>query len=110
MDKIPGKIKKQIKEFINNLLPEIQVDKVILFGSYVREGTHKGSDVDVAVFSQKFLDWKTVDILTFLFNKTMNLTIDLQPIGFEDPKADNDFVKTINKQGVVLFENEHFTI
>ncbi len=101
MDKIPDKIKAQIGKFINNLLSEIQVDKAILFGSY-----GKGSDVDVAVFSKKFVGWKTVDILTFLFNKTMNLNIDLQPVGFPDEFEDNDFIKKIEREGIVVFEKQ----
>ena len=110
MDKVPDKIKEQIREFINNLLPEMPVDKVILFGSYAKGTARKDSDVDVAVFSQKFTGWKTVDILTFLLNKTMNLSIDLQPVGFPSEFEDNDFIRRIEREGIAVFERQQFIV
>jgi predicted nucleotidyltransferase len=51
---ISKKIIDHIKQYVLVLRNEIPVNKVILFGSYASGRQRKGSDVDIAVISDKF--------------------------------------------------------
>ena len=66
MDRISEPIQRIINEYINDLSKEIEIDKVILFGSYAKGDTHKYSDVDLAIFSDYFKGMSRIDGLHFL--------------------------------------------
>ncbi len=53
-EKISKKIIEHIREYVSVLRNEIPVSKVILFGSYANGKQRKGSDVDIAIVSEKF--------------------------------------------------------
>ena len=51
-------ISKELLNIINNyvleLSKEININKVILFGSYAKGTNHEDSDIDLAIFSDDF--------------------------------------------------------
>lgn len=60
------KIKEIAREFANELKPKVQVEKVILFGSYAKGTAKKDSDLDFVIISSDFrkIDpWKRIEIL-----------------------------------------------
>ncbi len=52
-----------LNQFVNELIAlGINPEKVILFGSYVKGGVHEYSDIDIAVWSDKFTGQGLVDM------------------------------------------------
>ncbi|MBM3128462.1 MAG: nucleotidyltransferase domain-containing protein [Chloroflexi bacterium] len=49
-----SEIKQLIRQFIPRLQPEVRVEKVVLFGSYLNGEPDEWSDVDIAVISNDF--------------------------------------------------------
>ena len=99
------KIDKVIHDFtieVNKQLPDA---KIVIFGSYARGEQRPDSDIDIAVFSDSFNGWKTVDSITFLF-RIANQFNDacIEPIGFgtDDLRSGNPFVMEILSQGQEL--------
>ena len=48
------KIKRLVKEYVNALEPTINVDRIILYGSYANGRPHRWSDIDLAIVSRDF--------------------------------------------------------
>ena len=102
-------ISKELLNIINNyvleLSKEININKVILFGSYAKGTNHEDSDIDLAIFSDDFSNMERIEALKFLLLKASDLTIDLQPQPFtladlED--EDNWLVKEVEETGIEL--------
>ena len=102
-------ISKELLDIINNyvieLSKEINISKVILFGSYAKGTNNEDSDIDLAIFSDAFYEMDRVDGMTFLLMRTFGLGIDLQPQPFtladlED--EDNWLAKEIEETGIEL--------
>jgi len=102
-------ISKEFLNIINNyvleLSKEININKVILFGSFAKGTNHEDSDIDLAIFSDDFADMERFEALTFLLLKASDLTVDLQPQPFtladlED--EDNWLAKEIEETGIEL--------
>ena len=107
MAKIPARVERIIKKYIEELAMELPIHRVILFGSYAK-GKYKPSksDVDLAVFSDAFKGKRWVKVNTFLLSKTHKYPIDISPLGFttEDfrNKDKNDFIAAIKRDGIVV--------
>jgi len=102
-------ISKELLNIINNyvleLSKEININKVILFGSYAKGTNHEDSDIDLAIFSDDFSNMERIEALKFLLLKASDLTIDLQPQPFtladlED--EDNWLAKEVEETGIEL--------
>lgn len=52
--KTPAKINKIIKDYIDIIREDLPVSKVVLFGSHAKGTAKQGSDVDIAIVSNKF--------------------------------------------------------
>ena len=104
MDRISEPIQRIINEYINDLSKEIEIDKVILFGSYAKGDTHKYSDVDLAIFSDYFKGMSRIDGLHFLLLNAMDYNIDLEPQPFtmEDYNEPIGIVEEIIKTGIEI--------
>ena len=76
-----------------------------MFGSYAKGTNNADSDIDLAIFSDDFVNMTRVDALTFLLLKASDLTIDLQPQPFtldDLNDEDNWLVQEIEKTGIEL--------
>ncbi|MBP3285207.1 MAG: nucleotidyltransferase domain-containing protein [Clostridia bacterium] len=102
-------ISKELLKIINNyvleLSKEININKVILFGSYAKGTNHEDSDIDLAIFSDDFSNMDRIEALKFLLLKASDLTVDLQPQPFtladlED--EDNWLAKEVEETGIEL--------
>lgn len=47
-------IKHLVREYVNALEPTINVDRIILYGSYANGRPHRWSDIDLAIVSRDF--------------------------------------------------------
>lgn len=102
--KIPIDVKNDIETIINILLRkfEINIEKIILFGSYATGKYQPDSDIDIAVVLKKLPDIKQ----RRLYSQAVDIERDVDVIFCLNVQLEsNDFVyKRINEQGVVLYE------
>ena len=61
-------VRKPLTTFIQQLPEAIQVDKVIIFGSYMHGTATKDSDIDVIVVSDTFIDMDSDDRMNILYD------------------------------------------
>jgi predicted nucleotidyltransferase len=92
---------KFLNQFLNELIAlGINPEKVFLFGSYVKGGVHEYSDIDIAVWSHRFIGEGMVDfeIMRPLIRKYKNLDVKMYPLG---ATADNfdPFISIIENTG-----------
>lgn len=52
--KTPAKINKIIKNYVDVIREDLPVSRVVLFGSHAKGTAKRGSDIDIAVISDKF--------------------------------------------------------
>ncbi|MFB0563787.1 MAG: nucleotidyltransferase domain-containing protein [Candidatus Lokiarchaeia archaeon] len=103
------KRKQLIAEELKRVIPkiiELDVEKVIVFGSSVSNTVHKSSDLDILIIkktSKKFLD----RLEEFYQHLKPRLAMDIfvyTPEEFEDMKRSNQLVKSALKNREVLYE------
>jgi len=82
MASVPQPIQELINDFLRKVSQQINVDRVILFGSYASGLYTDDSDVDLAVFSNDFMGMEPIDRFRFLFLQAVDYDIDLQPLAF----------------------------
>jgi predicted nucleotidyltransferase len=103
------KRKQLIAEELKRVIPkiiELDVEKIIVFGSSVSNRIHKSSDLDILIIkktSKKFLD-RLEEFYQYL---KPSLAMDLfvfTPEEFEDMKRYNQLIKSALKNGEVMYE------
>ena len=104
MANIPKNILEIIIKYIQELSKEISIDKVIIFGSYVKNTYNEDSDIDIDIFSKDFKPTSIIEDTSFLLIKTSGLGIDLQPLPFtlDDYSNPDGLVKEILDTGIEL--------
>lgn len=88
-------------QFVNELIAlGIKPEKVILFGSYVKGGVHLYSDIDIAVWSHRFIGEGMVDfeIMRPLIRKYNNIDVKMYPLGATSDNFD-PFISIIENTG-----------
>ena len=73
-------LKKTIERFIGELSKEISVEKVILFGSWVRKQNQPDSDIDLIVVSPAFSKGTHISNMQYLFRRAARVDSRLEPI------------------------------
>ncbi len=101
-----GQAIRVIKEFINALKREgINIDRVILFGSYAKGHVRPESDIDIAIISKDFGKDRVEEGMT-LFRIAGKIDPRLEPIPFSAKAFENDtwdpLVYEIRQKGVEL--------
>lgn len=80
--KLPKKIDKAIKDYIEVLKKDISIQEVILYGSYAKERGKINSDVDLAIISNEFGKNSQQDG-KYLFRKLWDVkSAGIEPIGY----------------------------
>ena len=98
MVKIPESIQSIVIDYVNKIKRQIPIDRVILFGSYAKGGYSIDSDIDIAIFSDYFMDMAGVDAFKFLFLQTLEYDIDMQPLAF----TTEDYQRPIGIVGEII--------
>jgi predicted nucleotidyltransferase len=101
-----NRIKKEI-ERIKKILPKLNIEKAILFGSSARGDIGINSDIDLIIIMNT--DLKFLDRLDLFYRKLRpNLAIDIlvyTPKEFEEIKR-SLFGKNVIKDGIILYERK----
>jgi len=101
-----GQAIRVIKEFINALKREgIDIDRVILFGSYAKGHARPESDIDIAIISKDFGKDRVEEGMT-LFRIAGKIDPRLEPIPFSTKVFENDtwipLIYEIRQKGIEL--------
>ena len=92
-----------IQQYIADVEKVMPIDKVYLYGSYVKGTQRENSDVDICFFSQAFESRRSLDVLTELFYLKIKYDKDvlIEPNAFPASELynDNPFVKEILRTG-----------
>jgi|ERR1017187_705541 predicted nucleotidyltransferase len=86
-----------------HLLSEhIDLDKLVLYGSYARGNPHKDSDIDVAVIVKK-VDGDHFEFASRLWELGIEIDARIEPMLFEEDREDySGFLETILKEGIEI--------
>lgn len=95
---------KQIQGFLADLKTEknISVDKAILFGSVAKGNTRADSDIDLAIWSDKFEGCVPFDLEKFSSVKAKYPLIEVHTFQKGDNKYSNPFIEEIEKNGIIV--------
>lgn len=92
--------KQLIEQIICKILEEVKAEKIVVFGSQVRDDHSKGSDIDIALFGTKN---KRVLLLKDKLNEELNTLLDIDLVLFAT--LTNEKLKDrILKEGVIIYE------
>lgn len=75
-------IQEPLTQFIHKIPKTIEIDQVIIFGSYLEGTATKDSDIDVIVVSDDFKNMSEDDRLTLLYRASRFIEPDIHPWGF----------------------------
>jgi len=105
MVKVPDRVKLIIDKYISLLIEnKIQIEKVMLFGSYAKGTFHEFSDIDLAVVSDFFEGIRIKDTGK-IRHITLAVSSDLEifPYNSKEFKSDNPFVNEILETGIQIY-------
>jgi len=89
-----------VKEIVTAIRTKVDPEKIILFGSAVRDDFSRNSDIDVALFG---IDREQIYAVEDYLNQSIHSLKDIDIICFE--KISNEKFKTrILKEGLVIYE------
>ena len=107
MDKNKDLIKKRIDEYVKKLEQHIEIDKVVLFGSWANGNPNDLSDIDLAIFSPDFGENKLKELqLLSKLSWEVDETIEAIPyssnkLNTSDPAS---FIYEIIKNGETIYD------
>ncbi len=107
-------IEKKLKSYIESLINAINVDSIILFGSYAKGNATEYSDIDLAIVSSDVNPllprWDNIKLIKEKAN--IKFDPDLQIIPFtpqafydEEDSPIQSFINEIKKNGKVIYSN-----
>ena len=105
MVEIPSEIIELIQDFIDLVKEDnIQIEKVILFGSYAKGDFSKDSDIDLAIISPDFKENQLIENMARLLLKAAKIKADIQTIPFSVDEYNNPIgiMEEIIKTGIEL--------
>ena len=85
-----SEVRNVILKYVKELQKKIPVKRVILFGSYAYGRPAKGSDIDIAVVSDKFKRMDDVKRIMLLsdYARRIKISVDIDPIGFTEEELE----------------------
>ncbi|MBI3591491.1 MAG: nucleotidyltransferase domain-containing protein [Candidatus Melainabacteria bacterium] len=104
-------LEEKLNHYIKSITNAINVDLIILFGSYAKGNTHEYSDIDIAVISSE-LDPNEPELkhLRYIKDKANLFDPDLQLVAFPTKKFETEtgvegrFIREIKKTGKVIYQ------
>lgn len=108
MAKRREKASVKIDRFINILKDNIDIEKVIIFGSFVRGDQRRWSDIDLAVISDNFEKMNFHERLVFLGMLAWQAqAVEIEALGYTRNEFKNatklDFLGEIKRTGKVIY-------
>ncbi len=103
--KISKKVRNIVKEYVSELKNDIDIDRVIVFGSQVNGKASNRSDIDVAIVSD-FFDSKKYNH-SYLFQKLWKVkNSNIDPVGYSEreytAKTPSPLLSEIRQNGLEL--------
>lgn len=107
-------LEEKLEHYVKSITNAINVDLIILFGSYAKGNPHEYSDIDLAIISKE-LDpsaprWENIKLIKEKAN--LHFDPDLQLIPFSKEAFENDedspigsFIREIKNTGKVIYSN-----
>lgn len=99
-------IQAPIKQFIQALPKKINLDKIIVFGSYAQKKANKDSDIDLVLISNNFAKMNQEERSDMLYKASRFIEPDIHPWGFTQAELDQaDAQSTLGiarSQGIVV--------
>ena len=83
---------KKVKQMINNIKEDSNVEKIVVFGSSVQDTCHVGSDVDFYIVLKQDQKITFKETLSFMYDIWTNYTVDSR------------MYEEITKKGVTVYE------
>lgn len=94
---------KIASQYSDVLKKHINVERLILFGSFAKNQQHQDSDIDIAVVSPDFTGDRIEDQLSLMrYRRKVDLRIEPVPFRPQDFIAGDPFVKEIMDTGHVI--------
>lgn len=85
---------KKVKQMINNIKEDSNVEKIVVFGSSVQDTCHMGSDVDFYIVLKQDQKITFKETLSFMYDIWTNYTVDSR------------MYEEITKKGVTVYERD----
>ncbi len=103
-------LEQVISEFVDGLRQRIQVEAVVLYGSYVTGIPHEWSDIDIAVVSSDFEGMSLPQRQKKLSRLRFGCDRRISPIGFPSSEyhspGPHSFLREIIRTGRVVYEHD----
>ncbi len=106
-------LKEYLEDTVYKLSQAVNVDEIILFGSYAKDCADDYSDVDIAVVSADFKSNNASLNALNLIKKIKLYDPDLQLIGFKSSSYNNEeewvhpeFIREIKRTGKVIYRRK----
>jgi uncharacterized protein len=99
-------VRKVTKQFASSIDTDMDVRKVVLYGSWVDGQPHEDSDIDVAVVVRECKS-DFLDLLTKLYQIASLVDVRIEPNLFEEDRdADHGFLSHILARGEIVYEQD----
>jgi len=99
-----------IERIVDLIVPLVEPDQIVLFGSHARGDNHEHSDVDLLVIKKGLEDEDgTIDKIYYSFlGKNLDVDVDVLAIDYDRYLKINDEIgyiyRTIKREGKVIYE------
>ncbi len=90
------------QEFASRLLRELELQKVVLYGSWVNGHPDENSDIDVAVVVKSY-SRDHLDLLTRLYQIATEIDVRIEPVLFEEYNDPSGFLGQVVREGEVVY-------
>lgn len=100
---------KEVRRFINRVKKEIDIEKVILFGSFAEGKQREWSDIDLAIISDDFKKMNHFERMVYLGKLAWWAdAVSVEALGYTQDEYKNatklDFLGEIKKTGKIIYE------
>lgn len=100
---------EKANSFVNELVNSgVNINKAILFGSYLTNSQHEYSDIDLALVADNFCGFRTIDKEQFIniCIKKEFVSLELQTYSTDYYNNMNDgFVEEVVKKGIIIYQS-----
>lgn len=100
MDK--GYVTEQVKQYTEIVKQNLDVKKVILYGSYAKGTAREDSDIDVAIIIDELKD-DLLETESLLFRLRREIDARIEPILLEEKDDASGFLEEILKTGEIIY-------
>ena len=101
----------QIKKLVPIFSRVVNINYLVLFGSYSKGTNHKNSDIDVAIVSDNLPKGILSDEVSLALVEMHKINMDFEPHFYRTEKWENptkdSFIDYIKKYGEVIYSNGH---